>query len=355
MSSSDRSGNQAQRAGSGSVQIQAAGDVHLGLSAEQARDIVHETAKDVISKFSDEALTVIQERILQLDDRVIAALVRENRLHVFADPGFQRTYKRAQEGAAVSEREGDYDLLASLLTDRAERGGNRPVRAGIERAIEIIDQIDDEALRGLTVLQAILQYNPAGGDIERGLDVLERLLGQLIDGPLPAGRDWLDHLDILTAGRLNSSDKFKKFQDFWPKVTFPGYMSAGADQAAVSTTWIQEGVDYQVHLVEHQLKKGFVRVSAPSRETFEGYLAPIDPRVRQALLADADEIFHLSDIDGSCLEPLMSLVRKRPALEQIEKWWDTIPSHIHLTSVGRVLARANAERLDVENILPPLD
>lgn len=355
MSSSDRNGNQAQRAGSDSLQILAGGDVHFGLSEERAHEIARATAREIISEFTEEAKALVQDRILKLDDRVIASLIREGRMHVFTDPGFLRTYKRAQEGAAVTEREADYDLLAALLTDRAERGDDRPVRAGIERAIEIIDQIDDEALRGLTVMQAVMQYRPAGGDIELGLDVMNRLLGQLLDGPLPTGSDWLDHLDVLNAARLNQSDNFQKFQNYWPKMSMPGYLSVGVEQSSNAKPWTHKSLDLQGLLVDHRLKEGFIRVSAPTKDALEKYLTTLDPDAVQAVLTEADEIYHLSDIDESCLEPFMSLVREIPALAQIEKWWDSIPNHTALTSVGRVLARANAERLDVHNILPPLN
>src|SRR5699024_11279824 len=111
----------------------------------RAREIAQQAAKSVISEYANESVRVIQERITKLDDRVIASLVREGRLEVFADPGFQRSYTKAHSGAAVSEKDSDYDLLAGLLIDRAKRGGIRNIRAGIERSIEIVDQIDDEA------------------------------------------------------------------------------------------------------------------------------------------------------------------------------------------------------------------
>ena len=194
---------QSQSAGDNSTQVLASGDVIIGVSEERAREIAERAAREVVDKFADEGVRLIQDRITKLDDRVIGSLIRAGRLEVFADPGFQRSFKRAQEGAAVSDVEADYDLLAGLLMDRAERGDNRSVRAGIERSIEIVDQIDDEALRGLTVFQAVQQYRSVSPSLEQGLDVLDALLADLIDGPLPSGADWLDHLDILDAVRIN--------------------------------------------------------------------------------------------------------------------------------------------------------
>lgn len=348
------SGRQEQRAGDDSLQIQAGRDINVGVSEDRAREIARDTAQEVLSSFTHEANAVIQDRILKLDDRVIAALVRENRLQVFADPGFQRTYRKAQEGAAASERDADYDLLAALLVDRAERGAQRTIRAGIERSIEIVDRIDEEALRGLTVFQAVMQYSPMAGDIDLGLQTMNRLLGQLLNGPLPEGGEWLDHLDVLDAVRLNSMGELRKFKDFWPTAHMPGYMSAGAVDLTAPKTLTMGPLALPWMVEPHKLKEGFVRISAPSKSVFTGYYSSTPPSIVQHLAEEADAIFHLSEIDETCREPLMGHIRAIPKLKAIEEWWDQISGAVTVTAVGRVLARANAERLDSENVLPPL-
>lgn len=350
----NKDGSQAQRAGNDSTLLQAAGDINIGVSEERAHQIALETSKHVISEFTADANAMIQERILKLDDRVIASLVREGRLQVFADPGFQRTYRKAQEGAAVSDRDSDYDLLAALMADRADRGSQRPIRAGIDRAVEVIDRIDDEALRGLTVFQAVSQYIPTSGDIDMGLNTMENLLSQLLDGPLPVGREWLDHLDILDGVRISSVSELRKFQDYW-FASVPGYLSTGIEAAAAPQTPLHERTQFSKFIVPHKFKEGFVRVAAPSKEVLEGWCASVEPESRQTLLDDAESIFRLSDIDEACRQPLMDLVQTLPALNKISTWWDAIPHALSITAVGRVLARANAERLDHKNILPPLD
>ena len=347
--------SQVQKAGAESLQVQASGDIYIGLSEERAREIALMTAKQVFEEYGAEAHSVIQDRIIKLDDRVIAALIRENRLEVFADPGFQRTYRKAQEGAASSERDADYDLLAALLADRATRGQQRTIRAGIEKSIEIIDRVDDEALRGLTVFQAVQAYQPKAGKIDDGLKTMERLLGQLLDGPLPAGGDWLDHLDILDAVRLNNLGELRKFADYWPSAHMPGYLSAGVEATVAPKTFDVEGFPVDWLAAPHELKPGFIRVSAPSKHVLENIYANVkSPSIRQ-MLADADEIFHLSQVDESCRAPLMDLIRAIPKLREIEEWWDHIAGSVTVTAVGRVLARANAERLDMEDVLPPLN
>jgi hypothetical protein len=346
---------QAQRAGSDSLQIQASGDINVGVSEERVRQIMRETSQEVLASYTSEANTLIQDRIFKLDDRVIAALVRENRLQVFSDPGFQRTYRRAQEGAATSERDADYDLLAALLVDRAERGSQRKIRAGIERSIEIVDRIDEEALRGLTVIQAILQYRPTGGEIHAGIELMAKFFGQLLDGPLPTEPDWLDHLDVLDAVRVNAAGEMRKFDDFWLTTHMPGYMAAGALEGTTPETWTLGASQVPWMVSPHRFKPGYVRIDAPSKDIFLQHFSFLGPQSTSVLEREAEEHFHLSEIDEVCREPLMELVRTFPPLREIETFWNSMLGSVSITAVGRVLARANAERLDQTSMLPPLD
>lgn len=347
---------QQQSAGDGSLQIQAARDVNMGISEERAREIARSTANEVVQGHASEANAVIQDRIMKLDDRVIASLVRENRLQVFADPSFQRTYRKAQEGAASSERDADYDLLAALLADRAIRGSERPIRAGIERSIEIIDRVDDEALRGLTVFQAVMQYGPRGDAVSDGLRTMERLLGPLVDGELPTGSDWLDHLDILDAVRVDQSTGLKKFSDFWIPNHMPGYVSPGIEEGAAPAQW-SDGTytaDWSLWAQPHELKPGFLRMGWPTETEMRRRFSLVPSIKPDAILAEAKTVFRFGEIDSACVESLMHHVKQSASLKAIAEWWDEIPTHFQVTAVGRVLARANAERLDVNGVLPPL-
>ena len=351
----DDKSSQNQKAGADSVQIQAAGDIVVGITEDRAREIALSTSMRVLDQFTSDANDLIQERILKLDDRVIAALVRENRLQVFADPGFQRTYRKAQEGAASTERDADYDLLAALLQDRAERGSNRPIRAGIELSIEVIDRIDDEALRGLTVMQAAVQYSPKSGEIAAGISLMSKFFEQLLDGPLPTGVDWLEHLDLLDGARINPVESLRTFQDYWPSAHLSGYMSAGIEVADAPQNWFIADIPITWIAVPHDLKPGFVRLNAPSKAAYEKLYEKVSPVFRDPMLAEADSVFRLSEVDETCRASLMDIVRGYPVLRDIEQWWDQIPKAANITAVGKVLARANAERLDVKHVLPPLN
>jgi len=347
---------QSQKAGPESLQLQAARDVVIGISEKRAREIAKETSRDVIASYTDEAFAVIQDRIFKLDDRVIASLVRAGRIEAFADPGFQRTYKKAQNGAASTERNSDYDMLAALLADRADRGTERTIRAGIERSIEIVDQVDDEALRALTVFQALQQYSPNSGLADEGLDAMERLFEQLLDGPLPTGQEWMEHLDILDALRINTISKLRKFDDYYISKMI-GYVAPGQDAATAAATiaGTEPPVAWSGLLIPHDLKPGFVRVAAPTLDRLEARLLIAGHEVQALAIASARSDFGFGSEDPDCKLELMKRLKQRNSLRIASDWWDDIPQAAHVTAVGRVLARANAERLDQDKLLPPLD
>ena len=345
---------QSQSAGDNSTQVLASGDVIVGVTEDRAREIAESAARDILDKYADEGVRTIQDRITKLDDRIIASLIREGRLEVFADPGFQRSYKRAQEGAAVSDRENDYDLLAGLLVDRAARGETRTIRAGIERSIEIVDQIDDEALRGLTVFQAVQQYRPLGQRLNDGLDTMEALFADLVDGPLPLGTEWLDHLDILDAIRINQVSGLKPFRDYYPQRMI-GYLASGQPADGFEWPFVIEGQPFMMPalVTEHELRPGHVRFAVADEGTLTKMGLP-QPLVSE-LVQQAKTTMGFGDVDASLVDPFLEQLRGRPMLAQIETWWTQIPQAAQVTAVGRVLARANALRLDVRNVLPPID
>jgi hypothetical protein len=349
-----------QRAGENAVQIVVHGDYVQGVTEERAREIALEAARSAMEEYSQEAAEVAGERIEAFDEILIDRLTAADLLDAFKDPGFQMSLKKAQIGAATSETEGDYKLLTELLVERVHRGADRPIRAGIERAIEVVDKVDPEALRGLTMLQIIIQIFPVPGGLEAGLDVMEQVYGLILaDGPLPTGRDWMDHLDILDAVRVGSSG-FKPFNEFFP-TRMAGYAASGvpegSDELRTGTARLLEQ-RINVSLLEHELKAGYLRLPFASLNGLDDALRAIpdmteDRRLDAALICA--EAFGLTAEGDPGLRPLvMERALNRPSIRAVADWWGSLPAHIQATPVGRVLARANAQRCDPSGFIADL-
>lgn len=349
---------QNQKGGQGSKQVQVAGDyiVNVGITEERAHEISLANARRVVEEFAVESHQILQARVDELDQRVVKNLSRVDALDSFADPAFIRSYKKAQEGAASSERPTDYDMLAALLTDRAKNPRERPRIVGIDGAIDIVDRVDAEALRALTVCNAVAQWGPTGPVVALGLHVLESIFASLIDGPLPDGTDWLDHLDALNAVRRNSFGGMKTMEQYYGE-TLIGYIAPGvaADSLPqfVGADLAEE--PWPVPLLPHELKEGYVRVGVTKPVELETMLrsAGRPDAYVQTVISQAASEFGLGQQDDAARTELMTRIRALPNFGTVAEWWDRHAENgFYITPIGRALARANAFRLDTEDRLP---
>lgn len=210
-------------------------------------------------------------------------------------------------------------------------------------------------------MQAAQQFKPMAGEIDDGLDLMEKLFEQLMVGvDLPEGTEWLDHLDVLGAIRTDTLQTFKPFDEYWPSKT-PGYVSVGveSDSETVGAALI-EIFGHRVYLVPvtHELKPGFSRVALPFSEAIGINLRSQGNSTEAEIagvIAIAQQTFKIDEIDAALVPAFMERVRAREYHGRIAEWWGAIPAHFTITAVGRVLARANAKRLDELGLLPALD
>lgn len=349
---------QSQKAGQGANQMQVAGDyiVNVGITEERAQEISLATARQVVEDFAVESHQIIQARVESLDERVIHQLSDAGALDSFADPAFIRSYRRAQEGAASSERPTDYDMLAALLTDRAKNPRERPSVAGIDGAIDIVDRVDSEALRALTISNAVSQWTPVGLFVGTGLQVLESVFESLIDGPLPEGANWLDHLDVLNAVRRNTLGGLKTMEQYYGE-QLVGYITPGVAAGAIPEF---VGADlaeepWPVLVLPHELRPGFFRLGVTNVPELEKQLrgAGKSDGYIETVVSQAATVFGLGQQDDSLRTDLMSRIRALPSFGLVAEWWDRQAANgYYITPIGRALARANAFRLDTSNRLP---
>lgn len=354
------SDRQTQRGGDNAQQIQVAGDLVIGVSEARAAEIAVEQARHVAGEYALEAQGEAFRRMDRLNEAMVERLARVESLPVLADPAFAFDLRRAQVSAASTERESDYDMLAELLTDRAIRGGNRTVRAGLRRATEIVDQIDDDALLGLTLMQAVIAYVPKAGEPDDGLAALDALYSDLIaDDPLPTGGEWLDHLDILDAVRVSQPGSLRTFVDVLSANLVPGYVCPGIESGSEDERRLTDearDLGIALPLVPHALIDGRLRLSGTNVARFENLLREdLTERARAFALRVARDHVRLDEVDPGAVDSLRDLLRRYETLLRVQEWWDAVPNALTISAAGRVLARANAKRRDVRGVLPDLD
>jgi hypothetical protein len=203
----------------------------------------------------------------RFDEILVDRLTSRGMLAVFAEPAFQILLRKAQLTAASSGNEDDFMLLARLLEERAEVS-NRETSAVIDRAVQIIQHIDDEALNALTVVVSITQFISTSGSIADGFKSLDSLFGQVNQLQLPVDADWIDHLETLGLLRPMQFGSRVSMRELWQR-SMPGYFSIGVppgDLEFLTARLERVGITPASLLVSHELKPGSVRVAAVSMQ-----------------------------------------------------------------------------------------
>ena len=367
---------QKQEAGDYAQQVQINGlTIQNGIDEKRAREIVDEKIHEVVSGYTQEAREVAEGRINQFANDLIPKLVKDNLLEALRDPSIQVLLMDAQKSAAATERPADYTLLAELLVHRVQGGSDRSVRIGVNHAVKIVDEITDEALIGLTVTHAVSHFIPTTGNLREGLNALNNLFGRLFYSVLPDGQEWIEQAEILNAVRISPLASLKKVEEYYPEI-LPGYIDVGikkdSENFQKALELIKENRLPDDLLCEHELRHGYVRLRITNIDTVNSLeLAklvtlkigeqdiPIPAKLvlTETQIATVKSIYKLySDDNELKKQNIAEFIRIWDEYENLKKlgtWWDAIPLCFNITSVGRVLAQANAQRCD--STLPSID
>ena len=357
---------QIQKAGDHS-QLMQAGTINIynGIDEKRAREICAETYAAVRKDFTEDAYACANARVEQFENVLMPRMLEiEGALSAFSDPAFQFLLASAQRTAAATERDSDYNMLSELLMCRITKGTARKSRAGISRAVEIIDKVDDDALCALTVVHAVNHVRPISESCKAGLKVLSDLFEKLIYMDLPSGTDWIDHLDILDAVRINSIGSFKKINQYYPDQLL-GYSSAGIktdseDYKKALDLLSEAGID-ATFLVPNEMLDGYVllpivkkdiirRLALPRNIVVNGVLTRQYTEISEQEIEVLEAVWNLYSTDVNAKEEAVSAFMKEwdsyPSLKQLHAWWDSLTVSFDITHVGTVLAHTNARRCD---------
>ena len=348
---------QEQRAGDNSNQIMVRGDMNIGITESQARDICKAECAIALQNWAFQAGAFAESRIQKLEDKVLPKMLsHDKKLSIFGDPGFQILLRKAQIAAASSEREADYEILSDLLLHRAELNGNRQRRLGIAKAIEVVDQIDELALIALSVVYAVSKYMPQSPNIFEGLNTLDSLFGKIFDGKsLPGDNSWMEHLSLLSAIRLGTEgiNNFKKMEEYVPdrlKVYFENGIKEDSDEyKKIKETFELSGLPLSC-LETHPLKEGYLHLTCSkdvnklviTRTLPQGIIQqlPLTTRQKEALGYVIDLNFRFNPKDNMMLRKFWDIWNQYPNLATLKRWWNSLTIPFNITPVGEALANA---------------
>lgn len=360
--------NQTQKAGDNATQVQAQTINYVtnisGIDETRARAICKEEYAIVAQNWTQEAQLIAQERVQVLEDKLLPKFLEVDKtLHFFADPSFQFSLRAAQMTAAASNRDGDFDILSDLLVHSIEQKGDRKRELGIKKAIEVVNQVDYQALVGLSVVYGISKYVPRADSLTLGLMILNDLYGRILNSALlPDGVDWIEHLALLTAIRVEPKhlNSFKKLEKFYYQVLFP-FFTIGLKNDSEELARIRQEFDRvnipQILLAPHPYKTDYTQLNV-CKDIKKVFIKKIDHST--TTLRD----FPLNEEQQKVMSAAMSIMHKQPNpddkemcdffiqrwdtypnLKTIRDWWNNIPLYFSITPMGAALANAyNATR-----------
>lgn len=342
---------------------------YYGITEERARQIFQEEAQK-ITVYTQEAFSIAFERIDKLENAFMRAAQKvDGALEAFSDPAFQLILREAEEKAAATEREEDYDLLSQLLICHIQKGSERKNRVGIHHAIKIVDEIDNQALCALTIIYIVFNLRPYSGNCSEGLKIIDDILSKLQYMELSSDTFLLDHLDILGAIRIDSFGRLMSLSEIFSR-ELDGYVCVGikkdSPQFEKAVSILSNYEIFEKILVENEFLEGYVRLNlsqkrhinnmkifTPKIEDNTVSVSSITNEMKDALY----QVFDLYSDDPSLMnqvkQKFLKMLDNYEHISKIKPWWNSIQQSFEITSVGKVLAHTNAKRCDSN--LPDLD
>lgn len=361
---------QIQKAGNNSQQ-NIVNNYYYGMTDEKALEIYDKQRELTISACSEVARTIADDRINQFAKLLLPRVQQiENDYQSFSDPAFQVLLRKAQLTAACTEREDDYKLLSELLVHRIENKSNIKKKASITKAVEIIDQIDDDSLCGLTLFHAMSSFVPVTGEITEGVSVLADLYSKLNPDCLPTDNSWIDNLSILGAATTIPFSEVKKFEDYLSS-RLDGYVCVGIKKDSPEYSIALEKLSlYKLEQMigNNELLDGYVRllvayksqIHTPhffSNELIDGKMQQVEQQLSDVQKQCLSDIFDMYSKDQNLKKKVIATFKQSlnsfDSIKKVCTWWNSINLDVDLTSIGKVIAHANAKNID--NSLPDLD
>lgn len=279
---------------------------------------------------------ICKDKMEQFESKWVPVITKmENAVSHLIDPKFQFMIRDANISAAKSSRQEDLEMLTQLLACHIEKGKDMKVDAGINKAIQIVDQVDYVSLCALTCMAAIMGVCSGTGNIKEGLQFMDDLFSKLLYTELPGGDDWIDHLSVLGAVVIQTGH-FMKFEERYSSL-IDGYVCIGVKKDSEEHKKVIEilksnDIDL-CELVENELLPGYLRLSIVQKASLNKELQSIFDHYSKD-----KELINLSK------SKFFEMWNSFPNLKIIKEWYDKIPTFFRITSVGYALAQTNAKR-----------
>lgn len=348
--------NNEQKAGAHSSQYQIE-NVYVGIDEKRVREIISEQFIGQVQPLVAEAKEIASERINKFEEKLIEKFEPFKELFgVFGKPEFLSTISLAESEAVQTDSDMDYEMLSSLLLNRAKRLEDKKRNTGIKEAIKVVNEIDEETLSALTALY-IYTYICIVDDTPSGyIEEYDKLLEKTVSFPLPKGEDWKDQLDVLKCARIEGLDTYKNALDHLlesEKLLFTAGIPVNSDNYEKAKTILHEaGIPIEL-LLKNELLDDYCRLGIQRKDSIDeieigmpdgqSLLIKTSEEQKNAILSVLDLYDFSEDSKALIKNATRALIENNKHVNMFMEWLDKLENAIDLTIVGKALAHANAK------------
>lgn len=359
-----------QKSGNNSTQFQI-NELNIGLTESELRDIFSKESELLLKEAQIIAEDIARKRLADYTNILLPKLVKSEMLNSFSEPSVQLLFKNTEKTAISTTRNYDYEMLSELLIHRIRRKEDYCIKSSVNKAIEIIDQISEDALLGITLSFAILMLHPQSGNVQDGLKIMDDLFNKIIENnTLPIGLSWIENLEIVGALRIVPFSRKDNMDSLYFK-GFNGYACVGIkNDSELYRDTIEKFSKYDIPmnlLTPNYLINGYSRLeilNIEALETIEFLKTMPDGNTNIFRLTNQQkqilkEVFNSYDKSDILINEVKlkfnDLLYSYKSLGSVIKWWNEIvdKTNYDINAVGKVLAHANAKRID--SSLPDLN
>lgn len=323
---------------------------------EYVKSIVESCASGIIDEKLRGTIDIYLSRTEQFADKLIEKIIEEKIQDKLNDPGILMAIHKAYRIAGSTEREDDYTCLSNLVTCRMKHGKDRSIRASVERAIDIVDQISDDAIVGLNMYYIVTGMGTTYYNLSSSINLIDETYSKVMNKSLPVGNAWLEHLDILKAIRLyppmiSYETKFENYIDKIFKNCFIAGIKKDSKEYNDAINICNRERLYNI-FVENELLDGYIKLFFDNRKDIDKLYfilneknIPLTSSQKEAVNAIFDMYDCSDNVRNILHKKILDEALKKEHIMKVAEWFDSIRQSLSLTMVGRVLAHSNVKEI----------
>lgn len=330
---------QSQESGDASTNIQAGGDVSVGLSYSETRQVAMDVYRANFVELRDAAATVARARAEELIDRYLHKMRQEGfeAIPGADSPDLQHAIYSAQKEHARAGDEDLGELLVQLLVDRTKVPERNLMQIVLNESLSIAPKLTQDQLDALSLI-FIIKYT-----VNNSLLSLDLLYWYLDNHILPfvAGVSRKDsayqHLEFAGCGTVSIGElqAEQALVNSYSGLLCKGFTEAEAETVNLSPPARASLITVCLH------DDSLLQVNAMNVDTLETLCAPLG--------VEPEKMERLKQLQTSKLmspaEIKTFLVGALPRMSDFfDLWSNTSMKNMTLTSVGIAVAHANIQR-----------